>query len=1027
MPSRAPSPRALVRRVSTAPGVRALADATRVRRSVATIRRSGLFDEAWYRAQLPGVTLDDPIEHFVTTGAARGLQPSPLFDPAHYREHDPSAGRTSADPFTHFLAGGGRRLRSPHPLFDPSVVTEHEPGAAEHPHGPLGWYLADLDRRTPPPTRLVDASSAPTPAAYLELVRRAVAAHAAVPDHRDFPRSYPAFDHARADAFVARARAAAGRLSTPPLVSVVVPTRDRAEVIGAAIESVLGQSWRHLELLIVDDGSTDDTAEVVAGYDDDRLRYLPTPPAGVSRARNLGLEQARGDYIAYLDSDNTWLPHTLEVMVGFLAGEGHRAGYSAAELHGDEGVEYRGAPLDRDALDERNYIDLNTLVHERSLVDEVGGFDTSLRRVVDWDLLLRLADVTDLAYAPFVSTVYDAGDDRRDRITLAESIGYRYEVRAKRLVDWRSAPDPVAGTNSVLLVAMPEDEDQAATVARVARAQLEVGTSTQVVVVDDGTPMDEALRLRLLEAATDRIVVRRIADRVSRTAALNVAASIADGDVLVVADPTLDLDPVALARCATLVREGRASVVQPVWVDPDGTVGSSGWLTTADGRPVAVGAGLALHEASLWHDTSRDACDPFGYAVETARFRAVGGLAPVFVRGGGELDLGRRLREAGGTIAVAQEVTATLSTWPAARRYLLSYADDRELQRRGGTGAAGTYEELLDGAGDLAVSGYEPVPVTRFHWRGTQRWGAVHVRRPGSRRRWAIKTSVPGAEERDEWGDWHFAVALRDALTELGEHAVVDTRRAWYRASAHLDDVDVVLRGTQRYEPPPGRTSLLWVISHPDEVTAAEAALHDRVLVASASFAAEASRRWQVPVDVLLQATDPSRFHPDPDPSLATPLLFVGNSRGVRRRVVADALEAGLEPVIYGQGWDGLVPSHLVRGTHVPNDQLGRYYASAEVVLADHWDDMRDRGFVANRLFDAVASGAAVVCDQVPGVEDLFAGAVRTYRDASDLPAAIEAARRARRELPDAEVTHTFLERARQLLATVEDLPGRRS
>jgi O-antigen biosynthesis protein len=134
------------------------------------------------------------------------------------------------------------------------------------------------------------------------------------------------------------------------------------------------------------------------------------------------------------------VPEFLEVMVGFLRGEGHRAAYSASELRSEDRVEYRGRPLHREALRERNYIDCITLVHERALIDEVGGFDESLRRVVDWDLLIRLAEVTDLAYAPFVGTSYDLWDERGDRITLHESVGYRHVVRHKHLVDLSAAP-----------------------------------------------------------------------------------------------------------------------------------------------------------------------------------------------------------------------------------------------------------------------------------------------------------------------------------------------------------------------------------------------------------------------------------------------------------------------------------------------------------------------------------------------------------------------------------------------------------
>ena len=118
-------------------------------------------------------------------------------------------------------------------------------------------------------------------------------------------------------------------------------------------------------------------------------------------------------------------------------------------------------------------------------------------------------------------------------------------------------------------------------------------------------------------------------------------------------------------------------------------------------------------------------------------------------------------------------------------------------------------------------------------------------------------------------------------------------------------------------------------------------------------------------IEPLLQATDPERFHPDAgSPGTGDAVLFVGNSRRLLRPVVRDALAAGLPLAVYGDLWSGLVPDEVVRGRSIPNDQLAAAYRSAGVVLNDHHDDMRADGFVSNRLFDAVASGARVVTDR---------------------------------------------------------------
>lgn len=103
----------------------------------------------------------------------------------------------------------------------------------------------------------------------------------------------------------------------PGLLSVVIPTYNRAYIIAQTIDSVLSQTYANIEVIVVDDGSTDNTAEIVARYDT-RVRYITQQNAGVSAARNRGLQEARGEFIALLDSDDQWLPWKAEAQVAIL-------------------------------------------------------------------------------------------------------------------------------------------------------------------------------------------------------------------------------------------------------------------------------------------------------------------------------------------------------------------------------------------------------------------------------------------------------------------------------------------------------------------------------------------------------------------------------------------------------------------------------------------------------------------------------------------------------------------------------------
>lgn len=111
----------------------------------------------------------------------------------------------------------------------------------------------------------------------------------------------------------------AAQQSPQASISVIVPTFDSARFIGEALDSILAQTLQPEQIIVVDDGSTDNTAEVVARYKDRRIQYIRQPHAGVASARNTGLDAARGEYIAFLDADDRWRPIYVEMMHAYLS------------------------------------------------------------------------------------------------------------------------------------------------------------------------------------------------------------------------------------------------------------------------------------------------------------------------------------------------------------------------------------------------------------------------------------------------------------------------------------------------------------------------------------------------------------------------------------------------------------------------------------------------------------------------------------------------------------------------------------
>lgn len=253
-----------------------------------------------------------------------------------------------------------------------------------------------------------------------------------------------------------------------------------------------------------------------------------------------------------------------------------------------------------------------------------------------------------------------------------------------------------------------------------------------------------------------------------------------------------------------------------------------------------------------------------------------------------------------------------------------------------------------------------------------------------------INTSVPHRGLTRRWGDWAYACELARELQVLGHHVAIRTRDEWSHRSSSRYHVSLHLKGRGQAPRAAAERHILWVISHPDELDLAACDAADLVLVASAPFAAELRARTAARVEVLHQATNPRRFDPSAyDSSVIADLLYVGNARrnSEMRLALAYALASGFRPVVYGAGWDGRLPDATVARGPIHNRHLPRLYASAAVVLNDHWPDMRRLGFISNRIFDALACGAAVLSDDVAGLEEAIPGTVRTYTDQASFAA----------------------------------------
>jgi len=201
-----------------------------------------------------------------------------------------------------------------------------------------------------------------------------------------------------------------------PLVSVIIPAYNAEATIQATINSVQAQSYREFEILVIDDGSTDSTIQVVSeiAEQDNRIQIHSYANAGPSIARNRGIDQAKGEFLAFLDADDLWTPEKISEQLAAL-NLSPQAGLAYSWIdwidendqflrHGSH-IAAEGKVLDQLLL--RNFIDngSNALVR-REVFEKIGGFDSKLPASEDWDMWLRIALIYDFVCVPKVQVYY---------------------------------------------------------------------------------------------------------------------------------------------------------------------------------------------------------------------------------------------------------------------------------------------------------------------------------------------------------------------------------------------------------------------------------------------------------------------------------------------------------------------------------------------------------------------------------------------------------------------------------------------
>lgn len=210
-----------------------------------------------------------------------------------------------------------------------------------------------------------------------------------------------------------------------PLVSIIIPAYNASRYIREALESALRQTQKNVEIIVVDDGSTDNTIEYIQSYGD-RVRLIEQSNKGAASARNLGAKEARGLWLAFLDADDVWAPEKLERQISGIGGRNWS--YTDMEFIGGVNDGLRDSQFTKKheaqvlkELVQGNFISTSTVLIKRETFEESGGFDESLRSIQDWELWTRVAERNPIVYVdePLARyRIHPSSTSRKTRKTL---------------------------------------------------------------------------------------------------------------------------------------------------------------------------------------------------------------------------------------------------------------------------------------------------------------------------------------------------------------------------------------------------------------------------------------------------------------------------------------------------------------------------------------------------------------------------------------------------------------------------------
>ena len=258
------------------------------------------------------------------------------------------------------------------------------------------------------------------------------------------------------------------------------------------------------------------------------------------------------------------------------------------------------------------------------------------------------------------------------------------------------------------------------------------------------------------------------------------------------------------------------------------------------------------------------------------------------------------------------------------------------------------------------------------------------------------------------WGDYILGQDMKSGLERLGYSVQPAYMDNFYPSGAEKSSVDIYMHGFVPFNPPvnPGKINVLYLYypletanmdkfknlkhtAEPDWMSL-QTELWDFQLAAVASPGYQKKlEKFGIKTVFVPQFTDPKKFFYEYDKNAAYDILFVGRP-GYERISALWAMENGFDVALFGEGWEGKAPAEMVKGTYIDNKELHKYYASAKIVLNDTRADMKQAGFISNRVFDVTASGGFLISDYMPEIKEFYGDSIPMFNSKEELKQLLE-------------------------------------